>query len=81
MEAFVIYYVFLLEQPLHVLKPYFLSSGWTLPADGKQRINLIFSFNSTHGLCFSFIKLPLTQPISLIFFPHPADKGNERAAW
>ena len=56
----------LLQQPLRALRPYFPGSSWTsLPADGKQRTNLLFSFASVHGFCF--IKLPLPWPTR--FFP------------
>ena len=48
--AFVIYDVCLPEQLLHVLTPDFLGSGWTSSADGKQRINLLFSFATVHGV-------------------------------
>lgn len=46
-------YAGLPESLLHVLLP---GSGRTLPADGKERINVLFSFYSTRSLFF--IKLP-----------------------
>ena len=54
------YDICLLEQLLRILKPYFVGSAWTSPADGKQRINILFSFASVHHLHFCFIKLPLS---------------------
>lgn len=56
-----------------MLKPCFLGSGWTSPADGKQRI--LLSFASVCGLCSSFIKLDPWGFSQSYFLPCLARRG------
>jgi len=77
-------FAFQSNQALRVMKPCFLGSGWTLSADGKQRINLLFSFPSARSFFFCFIKLSLSCSTSFFpsYFlpPHPDEEESDRAA-
>lgn len=58
----------------------FPGSGWTLPAKGKQRVNL-FSLVSMGSLCF--IQLPLCWSMSFfhLVFSHPILLKSARETW
>ena len=77
------YSVWLPEQSLHVLKPYFLRSGWTSPSDGKWKIVFLFSFTSVCGIFFCFIKLSLPWPMNffILFSPPPVLLSSLLGTW
>ena len=69
------------KQSLCVMRPYFQGSGWLLPADGKQRTNLLYLLFFCTWPLFSFLKLLLSQTMSFSPYFLPLSHWEMRVAW